>query len=210
MRFAARISEIFMPMTEMPAQSLESTAVGAFSSVIAVHATIQRWLSYVRRLSMRPRIYIAVLVLLSVIWLSLVAHVSSISYDVPRASFSFLGYTNDSSGRRLAIVTIINEDRYPIRFVSVGAYVWFDSTNTPIGADVLPSLEGTDLPPGKSRTFCLIPANVEMPSSDVKRAVEIWVRRDTVTENLELSLHRLYWRIPEPSVYGLRSPFIIQ
>ena len=160
--------------------------------------------------SMRRRIYIAGLVVLAFIFSGLVVYVPSIPHSAPRASFSFHGYTNDSGGKRLAIVTIVNEDRFPIRFHSVGAYIWFDSTNSPVGADVLPSLEGTDLPPGKSRTFCLAPPNVEMPSSDVKRAVEIWVRRATVTENLKASLHRLYWRIPDPRVYGLRSPFIIE
>ena len=159
---------------------------------------------------MRRRFYIAGLVMLGFIFSALVVYVRSIPHSAPRASFSFLGYTNDSGRQRLAIVTIVNEDRFPIRFVSVGAYIWFDSTNSPVGASVLPSLEGTDLPAGKSRTFCLLPADVEMPRSDVRRAVEIWVRRATATEDLKASLHRLYWRIPEPSVYGLRSPFIIQ
>jgi hypothetical protein len=154
---------------------------------------------------MRRRIYIVGLVLLFFVSLGLVGFVCSTPYSAPRASFSFLGYTNDSSGQQLAIVTIVNEDRFPIRFASVGAYVWFDSTNTPVGASIFPSLEGTDLPAGVSRTFY-----VEMPASDVRRAVEIWVRRATATENLKESLHRLYWRIPEPNVYGLRSPFIIR
>ena len=77
---------------------------------------------------MRRRIYIAGLVVLAFIFSGFVVYVRSIPHSAPRATFSFLGYTNDSSGRRLAIVTIVNEDRFPIRFVSVGAYVWFDST----------------------------------------------------------------------------------
>jgi len=154
---------------------------------------------------MRPRIYIAVLVLVFLITLGLVARFRSIPHSAPQASFSFLGYTNESSGQRFAIVTITNEDRFPIRFVSVGAYVWFDSTNTPVGASVSPLLEGTDLPAGGSRTFC-----VEMPNSDASRAVELWVRRATATESLKESLHKLSWRFPDPNVYGLRSPFIIK
>ena len=159
---------------------------------------------------MRRSNYITGLVVLAFIFLGFGVYVLSIPHSAPRASFTFDGYTSDSGGKRLAIVTIVNEDRFPIRFESVGAYIWFDSTNSPVGADVLPSLEGTDLPPGKSRTFRLDPADVELPGSDVKRSVEIWVRRGTATENLKASLHRLYWRIPDPSVYGLRSPFIIE
>jgi hypothetical protein len=154
---------------------------------------------------MRRYIYIVVLVVLAIIFTGLAVCVRPIPHSAPRATFAFLGYTNDSSGQRLAIVTIANQDRFPIRFVSVGAYVWFDSTNTPVGASVLPSLEGTDLPASVSRAFY-----VEMPASDVRRAVEVWVRRATATENLKASLHKPCWRIPDSSVYGLRSPFIIQ
>jgi hypothetical protein len=164
-----------------------------------------RLITAVRRFVMRPRIYIPVAALLFFVSWGLVAGMRSIAQSAPQASFSFLGYTNDSSGQRFAIVTITNEDRFPIKFVSVGAYVWFDSTNSPVGASVLPLLEGTDLFPGKSRTFC-----VEMPAGDVRRAVELWVRRATATENLKERLHKLSWRIPDPNVYGLRSPFIIK
>jgi len=157
---------------------------------------------------MRPRIQIAVLLLVVFLCLGIVALIRSIPDSAPPVSFSFLGYSNAPSGQQFAIVTIANKDRFPLRFVSMGAYVWFDSTNTPVGATVLPSPEGTDLPAGSSRTF-----SVEVrPSnpSNVRCAVELWVRRVTATENLKQSFHKLYRRIPDSIVYGIRSPFIIE
>jgi hypothetical protein len=156
-------------------------------------------------LFMRPRFYIAGLALLLLICLGFVAHTSLAPHTAPRVSFSFLGYSNSLAGQQVAIVTITNEGKFPIRFTSVGAYIWFDSTNTPVGASVSPVPEGMDLAVGRSQTFY-----VEMATNHVKRAVEFWVRRATATENLKEQLHNLYWRIPDPNVYGLRSPFIIE
>jgi hypothetical protein len=154
---------------------------------------------------MRHGFYIIVLALLLLTCLGFVAHTSLPPRSAPPVSFSFLGYSNNPGGQQFAVVTITNEDKFPIRFTSVGAYVWFDSTNTPVGASVSPVPEGTDLAVGGSQTF-----NVEMPTNQVKRAVEFWVRRATATENLKERFHKLYWRIPDPNVYGLRSPFIIE
>lgn len=154
---------------------------------------------------MRPRFYIAVLALLLLICLGLVARTGLDPHTAPPVSFSFLGYSNSPAGQQFAMVTITNQGKFPIRFTSVGAYIWFDSTNTPVGASVSPVPEGTDLAVGGSQTFY-----VEMATNHVKRAVEFWVRRATVIENLKAQLHDLYWRIPDPNVYGIRSPFIIE
>ncbi len=154
---------------------------------------------------MRPRFYIVIPALLLLICLGLVARTSLDSHTAPPVSFSFLGYSNSPAGQQFAMVAITNQGKFPIRFTSVGVYIWFDSTNTPVGAIASPVPEAMDLAVGGSQTFY-----VEMAANPVKRAVEFWVRRATAIENLEAQLHNLYWRIPDPNVYGLRSPFIIE
>jgi len=51
----------------MPNKSPEPTAVGAVSSAVAVHVASRRWLSYVRRLTMRSLTHISLVVLLAIL-----------------------------------------------------------------------------------------------------------------------------------------------
>jgi hypothetical protein len=156
---------------------------------------------------MRARTLIVTLVAVLLVAAAVIVFSSITPATSPQLSFSCVGYTIGPTGARCAIVVITNDDRFAISFGSRGSYIWFDSTNTPVGA--ASSTEITpDVPAGGSQEVF-----VSMPPHSVRCGMEVWVTRQTPIARFMEATTADRCHLPflnAPPVYGIRSSYIIE
>jgi hypothetical protein len=156
---------------------------------------------------MRTRTFLLIFAVVFVSTMALIVFSNRAPASPPRLSFTCLGYTNGLSGERFAIVVITNEDTSTISFGGRGSYIWFDSTNTPVGATS--STENTpDIQAGDSRTVCIC-----IPPHTVRCSVMVFVTRQTPVARVLEATGAERWRVPflrAPAVYDIRSDYIIE
>lgn len=154
---------------------------------------------------MRPRILISIALFVCAV--ALVALVSTSRSAKPQLSFALLGYSNSPSGERFAILAVTNQEKFTISFGTRGTYIWFDSTNTPVGSPS--STERTPDIPGESSQTVF----VSLPPHEVRCSVEVYVSRATPMSRLVEKTGLDRWHLPfvhAPSVYGIRTGYIIE
>src|SRR5690348_971613 len=123
---------------------------------------------------MRPRVLIPILLLVFAVAIVAIVFSSRSPARKPQLSFASLGYSNSPSGERFAILAVTNQDKFAISFGTRGTFIWFDSTNPPVGSPS--STENTpDVPGGGSRILF-----VSLPPHQVRCSVEVYVSRPTL------------------------------
>jgi hypothetical protein len=156
---------------------------------------------------MRARTVILILLAMLLVAIAAIGLSSLTPATPPKLSFSSVGYSNSPSGERFSVLVITNEDRFALSFGTRGSYIWFDSTNTPVGAGS--STENTpDIPASGSRTV-----SVSIPPHTVRCSVEVYVTRQTPMARFIEVTGADRWRLPflsAPAVYGIRSGYIIE
>src|SRR6266403_480888 len=99
---------------------------------------------------MRGRVLISILLFVVAAVLAASVFSSASPASKPQLSFASHGSSNGPSGERFAILAVTNREKCTVSFGTRGTYIWFDSTNTPVGSPS--STENTpDIPGGGSR-----------------------------------------------------------